>query len=99
MGQTVGANDVNATDSASAPQTALRTESMASERNVIMGLDDKTKHQAEEATGKAKEFVGDKTDNERLQAEGQAEQTDAKLKQAGDKARDAAHDAKDAFTG
>jgi uncharacterized protein YjbJ (UPF0337 family) len=95
----VGANDADATDSASAPQDGTPDRIHGDLRgDVIMGLDDKMKHQAEEATGKAKEFVGDKTDNERLQAEGQAEQTDAKLKQAGDKARDAAYDAKDAFT-
>jgi len=64
-----------------------------------MGLDDKIKHGAEEAAGKAKEFVGDKTDNERLEAEGQAEQAEAKVKQAGDHVEDAAHDAKTAFTG
>lgn len=54
-----------------------------------MGLDDKMKNAAENATGKAKEAVGDATDNERLQAEGQADQTRADLKQAGEKAKDA----------
>jgi uncharacterized protein YjbJ (UPF0337 family) len=62
-----------------------------------MGLDDKIKHGAEEAAGKAKEKVGDMTDNERLEAEGQAQQTGADAKQAGDHVRDAAEDVKDAF--
>ena len=56
-----------------------------------MGMGDDIKHGAEELKGKVKEGVGDATDNERLQAEGQAEQTKANLKQAGD-------DVKDAFT-
>jgi uncharacterized protein YjbJ (UPF0337 family) len=41
--------------------------------------------------GKVKEGVGDATDNERLQAEGMADQASAKVKKAGD-------DIKDAFT-
>ena len=57
-----------------------------------MGLGDDIKHNAEDMKGKAKEAVGDATDNERLEAEGQAEQTKANLKKAGD-------DVKDAFTG
>ena len=35
-----------------------------------MGLDDKIRNAAEEATGKAKEAFGKATDNERLEAEG-----------------------------
>lgn len=54
-----------------------------------MGLDDKVKNAAQEAGGKAKEAVGDATDNERLEAEGQADQTEANLKQAGEKVKDA----------
>jgi uncharacterized protein YjbJ (UPF0337 family) len=42
--------------------------------------------------GKAKEAVGDATDNERLEADGQADQAKANLKKAGD-------DIKDAVTG
>ena len=63
-----------------------------------MGLDDKIEHAAEEAKGKVKEGVGNATDNDRLKAEGQADQASANIKQAGDKARDAADDVKDAFT-
>ncbi|MGK3951876.1 CsbD family protein [Microbacterium sp. I2] len=57
-----------------------------------MGMGDDIKHNAEEMKGKAKEAVGDATDNERLQAEGQTDQAKANLKKAGD-------DIKDAFTG
>jgi len=64
-----------------------------------MGLDDKIRNEAEEAKGKAKEWAGDKTDNPRLEAEGQAEQTESKVKQAGEHVKDAARDAKDAFKG
>jgi uncharacterized protein YjbJ (UPF0337 family) len=54
-----------------------------------MGLDDKIRNQAEEAKGKAKEGAGKVTDNERLEAEGQVDQTKANLKQAGEKVKDA----------
>jgi uncharacterized protein YjbJ (UPF0337 family) len=56
-----------------------------------MGIGDDIKHNAEELKGNAKEAYGDATDNERLEAEGQADQTKANLKKAGD-------DVKDAFT-
>ncbi|WP_243074316.1 CsbD family protein [Microbacterium sp. SS28] len=54
-----------------------------------MGLDDKIKNAAQDVGGKAKEAVGDATDNERLQAEGQADQTKAHLKKAGEDVKDA----------
>ena len=47
------------------------------------------KHKAEGALGKAKEQLGDKTDDESLQAEGKRDQSKADLKQAGDKLKDA----------
>lgn len=56
-----------------------------------MGVGDDIKHNMEDMKGKAKEAVGDATDNERLEAEGKAEQVGANLKKAGD-------DVKDAFT-
>jgi uncharacterized protein YjbJ (UPF0337 family) len=56
-----------------------------------MGLDDDIKHNAEDMKGKVKETVGDATDNEKLQAEGMADQASAKMKKVGD-------DIKDAFT-
>jgi uncharacterized protein YjbJ (UPF0337 family) len=57
-----------------------------------MGLDDDIKHNLEDAKGKAKEAVGDATDNERLQAEGVADQASAKIKKAGDDVKDALTD-------
>jgi uncharacterized protein YjbJ (UPF0337 family) len=57
-----------------------------------MGIGDKLKNAAEEAKGKAKEKAGDATDNEDLQAEGQADKSVADLKQAGEKAKDAFKD-------
>jgi uncharacterized protein YjbJ (UPF0337 family) len=57
-----------------------------------MGIGDKLKNAAEEAKGKIKEKTGDATDNEDLQAEGQAEKSVADLKQAGEKAKDAFKD-------
>ncbi len=57
-----------------------------------MGFDDKIENKAEELKGKAKERVGEATDNEQWQAEGQAEETKADLKQAGEKIKDAFKD-------
>ena len=60
-----------------------------------MGIDDKIKNTSEDLAGKAKEAVGDATDNEKLQAEGKADQAGANLKQAGEKVKDAFKDATD----
>ena len=49
---------------------------------------DKAKDKLEEMTGKAKEAVGERTDNQDLAAEGRADQTEANLKQAGEKVKD-----------
>ena len=57
-----------------------------------MGLEDKAKNQAEIAKGKVKEGVGDATDNERMQAEGEADQASGNMKQAGEKVKDAFRD-------
>jgi len=54
-----------------------------------MGTDDKIENKTEELTGKAKESVGDATDNRDLEAEGQADQTKGSLKQASEKVKDA----------
>lgn len=54
-----------------------------------MGAADKIRNAAEDAAGKVKEGVGKATDNERLEAEGHAQQTEADLRQAAEKARDA----------
>jgi len=53
----------------------------------MSGLD-KIKNKAEELVGEAKEAIGKATDNEELRAEGQADQTSASTKQAGEKVKD-----------
>lgn len=54
-----------------------------------MSAADKIKNAAEDVAGKAKEATGKATDNERLEAEGKADQSKADLKQAGEKTKDA----------
>ncbi|MCR3754100.1 MULTISPECIES: CsbD family protein [Lentzea] len=54
-----------------------------------MGADEKFENKAEELKGRAKEAVGDATDNEQWQAEGRAERAKADIKQAGEKVKDA----------
>ncbi|MDQ1137113.1 uncharacterized protein YjbJ (UPF0337 family) [Microbacterium sp. SORGH_AS 1204] len=54
-----------------------------------MGLDDKIRNAAEDIAGKAKEAFGKGTDNERLEAEGQTDQSKAHVKQAGENVKDA----------
>jgi uncharacterized protein YjbJ (UPF0337 family) len=60
-----------------------------STRGTVMGTDDKVSNKAEELKGRAKEAVGDATDNEQWQAEGRAEKAKGSLKQAGEKVKDA----------
>lgn len=62
-----------------------------------MGADDKVKNKAEELGGKGKEAVGDATGDDQLRAEGQADQSESALKQAGEKIKDAGGKIKDAF--
>ena len=62
-----------------------------------MGLDDKIKNTADKITGAAKEKFGDATNDDEMKAEGQVDQTEADLKNAGEHVKDAASDAKDAF--
>lgn len=57
-----------------------------------MGLGDKISNKAQEVAGKAKETLGDVTNNEKLQAEGVGDQAAAKAKQAGEHVKDAAKD-------
>ena len=57
-----------------------------------MGLGDKIKNAAEDAKGKVKEATGSATDNERLEAEGDAEQSKAHVKQAGENVKDVFRD-------
>jgi uncharacterized protein YjbJ (UPF0337 family) len=57
----------------------------------MSGLD-KAKNKAEELGGKAKEKTGQATGDERLEAEGDLDQTKGNLKQAGEKVKDAFKD-------
>jgi uncharacterized protein YjbJ (UPF0337 family) len=50
-----------------------------------MSTEDKAKNKAEGALGSAKEKLGRATDDERLEGEGQAEQSKSDLKQAGER--------------
>jgi uncharacterized protein YjbJ (UPF0337 family) len=61
-----------------------------------MSFTDKAKNKLDETLGKAKEVVGEVTGNEKLEAEGRAEQGKAGLKQAGEHVKDGVGDAKDA---
>ena len=54
-----------------------------------MGLDDKMKNAAQDAAGKVKEGAGKASDDERLETEGRADQSEADLRQAGEKVKDA----------
>ena len=54
-----------------------------------MGLDDKMENMKDKVTGQGKEAAGKVTDNERLEAEGRADQSAADIKQAGEKVKDA----------
>ena len=54
-----------------------------------MGLDDKIKNAAQDIAGKAKETIGNATDNDKLAAEGKADQAKADAKKAGENVKDA----------
>ena len=54
-----------------------------------MGMDDKIKNEAKDLTGKGKEALGDATNNERLEAQGQKDQAVAGVKKAGEDVKDA----------
>ncbi len=54
-----------------------------------MGLGDKIENMKDDLAGKGKEATGKATDNERLEAEGRVEQSQADVKQAGEKVKDA----------
>ncbi|GAA0479006.1 hypothetical protein Aca07nite_68440 [Actinoplanes capillaceus] len=60
----------------------------ARERSV-MGLDDKIENKTQEAAGKAKQNIGEATDDQDLQAEGKADQRSSNIKQAGEKIKNA----------
>lgn len=54
-----------------------------------MGMDDKLSNAAEDAKGKAKEAVGNATDDEELERQGKTDQAKSDLKGAGEKVKDA----------
>jgi uncharacterized protein YjbJ (UPF0337 family) len=54
-----------------------------------MGLEDKMDNLKDKVTGQGKEAAGKATDNERLEAEGRADQSTSDVKQAGEKVKDA----------
>ena len=54
-----------------------------------MGIGDKIENAKDELVGKGKEASGKVTDNERLEAEGRAQQAEADVQQAGEKVKDA----------
>jgi uncharacterized protein YjbJ (UPF0337 family) len=54
-----------------------------------MSLADKARNEAQELRGKTKEWVGEKSGNEQMQAEGKADQMKARAKQAGEHVKDA----------
>jgi uncharacterized protein YjbJ (UPF0337 family) len=54
-----------------------------------MGAVDKSKNTAQRAKGKIKETAGKATGNERLRRQGKADQMKGKIKQAGEKIKDA----------
>lgn len=60
-----------------------------------MGLDDKFDAKTTEAGGKLKKATGEATDNERLEAEGRADETKGGAQGAAEKLKDAAGNAKD----
>lgn len=54
-----------------------------------MSENDKAENKFDEFKGKTKEGLGKATDNEQWQAEGKADQSKSKIKQAGEKLKDA----------
>ncbi len=59
------------------------------DRENDMSLADKAKNKVEELKGKSKEATGRATGDNKLKAEGEADQAKAKLKQTGEKIKDA----------
>jgi uncharacterized protein YjbJ (UPF0337 family) len=54
-----------------------------------MGFDDKVENTGRDASGKVKETTGRATGNERMEAEGKVDQSEADLRKAGEKVKDA----------
>lgn len=53
-----------------------------------MGIADKAKNAAEDLAGKAKEALGDAKGDDKLKAEGKADQTKASAKKTGENVKD-----------
>jgi uncharacterized protein YjbJ (UPF0337 family) len=66
-----------------------RLSTSRSKEEPAMATTDKAKNTADLAQGKLKEAAGAMTGNDKLRAEGKAEQTKANLKQAREKVKDA----------
>ena len=62
-----------------------------------MGIEDKAENQGTDIKGRAKEAAGSIKGDENLTAKGRGDQKKAKVKKAGEKAKDAAGDVKDAI--
>jgi uncharacterized protein YjbJ (UPF0337 family) len=73
--------------------------SIVRQKGSDMSLADKARNMAEEWKGRAKEKVGDATNNENMQAEGAADRAEAKSRQAGEHAKNTGQDVQDAFRG
>lgn len=54
-----------------------------------MGIADKAKNAAQDLAGKAKEVVGEVTNDDKLKAEGKKDQAASDVKQAGENIKDA----------
>lgn len=55
-----------------------------------MGLGDQIGNKAQEATGQAKQKLGEATGDERLRGAGEQQENDSRVKQAGENLKDAA---------
>lgn len=58
---------------------------------------ERASHKVDEYVGKAKETVGEHTDNPDLAAQGRSDQTESKIKQVGDDLKQAVEHGKDAL--
>jgi uncharacterized protein YjbJ (UPF0337 family) len=62
-----------------------------------VGTEDKFENAKDRVEGRAKETFGAATDDDELRDEGRGKQTEADVKDAGEKVKDAAHKVGDAF--
>jgi uncharacterized protein YjbJ (UPF0337 family) len=71
---------------------------MVREKGSDMSLADKARNKAEELKGRAKEKMGDATNNENMQAEGAADREEARTRQA-QQAKQTGQQSQDVFRG